>query len=247
MQCKEHLNEFGSTDYKLHTIARFKERFNINLSNDEYNDLTNLCIYIIKRDDIKFNKSYKVSISFKYEIITCIISKKFKLKTVFPHKNKRMKIKIVNKSNNLLPAYAKVGDSGMDLRADFTNGLNENFMFGTAFDEIRQTLLVFSGGRCLVPTGIYTSFPPGYEIQIRPRSGLSLKKGIHIALGTIDSCYRGELGVILTNFGDDVFEIQQGDKIAQAVLAKVSLIEWEEVEELDSTDRKGGFGHTGVK
>lgn len=161
-----------------------------------------------------------------------------------------MKVNIINDSLNELPEYAKSGDSGMDLRANFSNGLNEDYMFGSVFDEERQTLLVFSGGRVLVPTGIYTSFPPGYEIQVRPRSGLALKHGVTVlnTPGTVDSSYRGEIGVILMNLSDEVFEVQQGDRIAQAVLAKVSLIEWNIVEHLDETDRgKGGFNSTGVK
>lgn len=161
-----------------------------------------------------------------------------------------MKINVINKGSNELPKYAKQGDSGMDLRANFSNGLNEDLMFGASFDDIRKTLLVFSGGRCIIPTGLYTSFPPGYEIQIRPRSGTAIKHGIIVlnTPGTIDSCYRGEIGVILMNLSDEVFEIQQGDRIAQAVLAKVSLIEWNEVDSLDKTDRgEGGFNSTGVK
>jgi len=158
-----------------------------------------------------------------------------------------MKINVINKGSNKLPKYAKQGDSGMDLLANFSSGLNENLMWGAALDTDRNTLLVFSGGRVLIPTGLYTSFPPGYEIQVRPRSGLALKQGITVlnTPGTVDSCYRGEIGVVLMNLSDDVFEIQHGDKIAQAVLAKVSLIEWNEVEELDNSDRgEGGFGST---
>ena len=161
-----------------------------------------------------------------------------------------MKIKIVNKSNNPLPTYAKAGDSGMDLRADFSRGVNEQHMYeAVAYDDIREVVLVFPGGRYLVPTGLFTSFPPGYEFQVRPRSGVALKEGVTVlnTPGTIDSNYRNEWGVIIMNLSSDVFEIAHGDRIAQGVLTKVSLVEWEEVEELDSTDRKGGFGHTGVK
>ena len=159
-----------------------------------------------------------------------------------------MKVNIVNKNPNGLPKYAKPGDSGMDLMADFSRGLNEDLMWGAAFDSNRDKLLIFSGGRCLIPTGIYTSFPPGYELQIRSRSGLALKSGVFVlnTPGTIDSCYRSEIGVILFNTSDDVFEVSHGDRIAQAILAKVSLIEWNEVVELDNTDRgEGGFGSTG--
>ena len=100
-----------------------------------------------------------------------------------------MKVNIINSSNNPLPTYAKLGDSGMDLRASFSNGLNEDLMWGAAFDDERKTLIVFSGGRVLIPTGLYTSFPPGYELQIRSRSGLALKHGIMVlnSPGTIDS------------------------------------------------------------
>ena len=161
-----------------------------------------------------------------------------------------MKINVINKSTNALPTYAKPGDSGMDLRADFTHGLVEDYMVGAAVDGERETLIIFSGGRCLIPTGLYTSFPPGYEIQVRPRSGLALKQGIIVlnTPGTIDSGFRSEIGVILMNLSDEPFEIQHGDRIAQAVLAKVSLIEWNEVESLDESDRgKGGLGSSGVK
>jgi dUTP pyrophosphatase len=159
-----------------------------------------------------------------------------------------MKVNIINKSVNELPVYAKQGDSGMDLRANFSHGLKEEYMWGAAYDDIRKTLLIYSGGRALIPTGLYTSFPPGYEIQVRPRSGLALKHGITIlnTPGTCDSSYRGEIGVILMNLSDNVFEVQEGDRIAQAILAKVSLIEWNEVETLDKSDRgEGGFGSTG--
>ena len=160
-----------------------------------------------------------------------------------------MEVQVINKNPNGLPKYAKYGDSGMDLLADFSHGLNENFMWRATYDEKREKLLIFSGGRCLVPTGLYTAFPPGYEIQIRSRSGLALKQGVFVlnSPGTVDSGYRNEIGVILMNMSDEVFEIGQGDRIAQAVLTKVSLIEWKEVESLIETDRgKGGFGHTGI-
>ena len=159
-----------------------------------------------------------------------------------------MKVNIINKNPNGLPKYAKFGDSGMDLMADFSRGLNEDLMWGSAYDEERKKLLIFSGGRCLIPTGIYTSFPPGYEIQVRSRSGLALKSGVFVlnTPGTVDSCFRSQIGVILFNASDEVFEVSQGDRIAQAVLTKVSLIEWNEVDTLNETDRgKGGFGSTG--
>ena len=161
-----------------------------------------------------------------------------------------MKVNVINKGTNPLPSYAKSGDSGMDAMADFSRGVSEKFMHLAAYDEISKKIIVFSGGRVLVPTGLFTSFPSGYEIQVRSRSGLALKQGVFVlnSPGTIDSGYRNELGVILFNTSDDVFEISHGDRIAQLVLAKVSLIEWNEVVDLDSSDRgEGGFGSTGVK
>lgn len=100
-----------------------------------------------------------------------------------------MKVNIINKGSNELPKYSKAGDSGMDLRANFSNGVDENFMWGAAFDKKRDTLIIFSGGRALIPTGLYTSFPPGYELQIRSRSGLALKNGVFVTngIGTIDA------------------------------------------------------------
>ena len=162
-----------------------------------------------------------------------------------------MKVNVINKSTNDLPTYAKPGDSGMDIRADFSRGIGEKHpMHFAEYDEISKKILIFSGGRALIPTGIFTSFPPGYEIQVRPRSGLALKSGITVlnTPGTIDSGYRNELGVILMNLSDEVFEIEQGDRIAQIVLAKVSLIEWNQVLDLDVSDRgEGGLGSSGVK
>ena len=161
-----------------------------------------------------------------------------------------MKVNVINNGINPLPTYAKAGDSGMDLRANFSNGLNEDYLFHAAFDDVRQTLLVFSGGRVLIPTGLYTSFPPGYELQIRPRSGTALKFGVTVlnTPGTIDSNYRGEIGIILMNLSDEVFEIQQGDRIAQAVLVPVEKIDWELCEILpESVRNEGGFGSSGKK
>lgn len=158
-----------------------------------------------------------------------------------------MKVQIVNKSINPLPKYAMLGDAGMDLMADFSNGVIEKFLDFSEFDEERKVLILFSGGRALVPINIYTAIPEGYEIQIRPRSGLALKSGITVlnTPGTIDSGYRNSWGVILINLSSEPFEIKQGDRIAQAVLHKFEKIEWEDVESLDSTERgMGGFGST---
>jgi len=100
-----------------------------------------------------------------------------------------MKVNIINKNPNGLPKYAKFGDSGMDLMADFSRGLNEDFMWGSVYDEKREKLLIFSGGRCLIPIQIKTAIPEGYEVQIRSRSGLALKQGVMVlnSPGTIDA------------------------------------------------------------
>ena len=144
-----------------------------------------------------------------------------------------MKIKIVNKSKHPLPEYATPGSAGMDLRAN-----------------IDAPITLAPGERKLIPTGIYIALPVGYEAQIRPRSGLALKYGIGLAnmLGTCDSDFRGEIRVILINLGQEDFVVNDGERIAQMVIAKHETAEWEVVEELDETERgEGGYGHTGVK
>ena len=144
-----------------------------------------------------------------------------------------MKIKIVNKSKHPLPEYATPGSAGMDLRAN-----------------IDAPITLAPGERKLIPTGIYIALPVGYEAQVRPRSGLALKYGIGLAnmLGTVDSDYRADVGVILINLGQEDFVVNDGDRIAQMVIAKYETAEWEVVEELDETERgEGGYGHTGVK
>lgn len=143
-----------------------------------------------------------------------------------------MDMKIVSKSGKA-PSYATDGASGMDLRA---------------YLEEPMTLLPME--RKLVPTGIYVEIPEGYEGQVRARSGLAIKKGIGLVngIGTIDSDYRGELRVPLINWGSEPFEIQDGDRIAQLVIAKYERVQAELVQELSDTDRgTGGFGHTGIK
>ena len=142
-----------------------------------------------------------------------------------------MKVKIINKSNNPLPKYSTSGSSGMDLRAYTENDI---------------TLKPLE--RTLVPTGIYIAIPEGYEVQIRPRSGLSIKHGITLinCVGTIDSDYRGELRIPVVNLSNEEYTISSGDRICQMILQKFENIEFEEVEVLDATDRNdGGFGHTG--
>lgn len=130
----------------------------------------------------------------------------------------------------VLPAYAHPGDAGMDVCSV-------------------ENLTVAPGGRALVHTGLAMALPPGYEAQVRPRSGLALKRGVTVlnTPGTIDEGYRGEIGVILANFGDSDFVVEKGDRIAQMVIAPVTRAEVVEVDEVDSTDRgAGGFGSTGV-
>ena len=144
-----------------------------------------------------------------------------------------MKIKIVNKSKHPLPEYATPGSAGMDLRAN-----------------IDAPITLAPGERKLIPTGIYIALPVGYEAQVRPRSGLALKYGIGLAnmLGTCDSDFRGEIGVILINLGQEDFVVNDGERIAQMVITKHERAEWVVVYELDETERgEGGYGHTGVK
>ena len=142
-----------------------------------------------------------------------------------------MKIKIVNRSHQALPQYATALSAGLDLRANLEEGITLQPM-----------------ERRLVPTGLSIALPEGYEAQVRPRSGLALKHGITLlnTPGTIDADYRGEIGVIMVNLSDTPFNIADGDRIAQLVIARYEQAEWEAVEALDSTERgDGGFGHTG--
>jgi dUTP pyrophosphatase len=143
-----------------------------------------------------------------------------------------MNIKVVNRSKHALPAYATVHSAGMDLRADLDKPLTLRPM-----------------ERALIPTGLYIELPEGYEAQIRPRSGLALKKGITIlnSPGTIDADYRGEVGIILINLSEEEFVVEDGERICQMVVAPYIQANWEEVEVLGDTHRgSGGFGHTGV-
>lgn len=143
-----------------------------------------------------------------------------------------MEVKIINKSNNALPEYQTSGAAGMDIRA-----------------FVPSDIKIKPGEVKLVPTGLYLEIPKGYEIQVRARSGLALKNSIGVAngIGTIDSDYRGELCVILVNFGQDEFVVKNGDRIAQMVLNKYEPIEFVVDEELSSTERgEGGFGSSGV-
>lgn len=142
-----------------------------------------------------------------------------------------MKVKIINKSHHPLPAYQTNQSAGMDIRANLTEPI-----------ELKPL------ERKLIPTGLYIALPDGYEAQIRPRSGLAIKHGITLlnTPGTIDSDYRGEIGVIMVNLSNEPFVINDGERICQMVVAQYQQIEWQTVESLDETERgAGGFGHTG--
>lgn len=143
-----------------------------------------------------------------------------------------MKVKIINKSHHQLPAYQTALSAGMDLRAN-----------------LQQPITLLPLQRCMVPTGLFMALPEGYEAQVRPRSGLAIKKGVTVlnSPGTIDADYRGEICVILVNLSDQPFVINDGERVAQMIISKYQQVEWEQVENLDETERgEGGFGHTGV-
>ena len=144
-----------------------------------------------------------------------------------------VKIKIVNRGRQQLPAYATELSAGMDLRANIDESITLNPM-----------------ERRIIPTGLYMALPPGYEAQVRPRSGLAFKHGITVlnSPGTIDADYRGEIGVILVNLSDKPFVVNNGERICQMVVARYDRVAWQQVETLDETERgAGGFGHTGVE
>lgn len=144
-----------------------------------------------------------------------------------------MNINIINKSSHDLPHYETGASAGMDLRAN-----------------ISETVTLQPLGRAIIKTGLFIALPVGFEAQVRPRSGLAAKKGITVlnSPGTIDADYRGEIGVILVNLSNEEFAIENGERIAQLVIAKHERADWVEVEELSETSRgEGGFGSTGVK
>lgn len=142
-----------------------------------------------------------------------------------------MRVRVINKSRHPLPDYATPLSAGMDIRANLTEPVTLNPL-----------------ERKLIPTGLYIALPEGYEAQMRPRSGLALKHGITLlnTPGTIDADYRGEIGVILVNFSNEPFTVNDGERICQMVIARHDRAEWIPVETLDETERgAGGFGHTG--
>lgn len=142
-----------------------------------------------------------------------------------------MKVKVINRSSHGLPQYETSQAAGLDVRAD-----------------IGQSITIKPLERVLVPTGLYVEIPEGYEIQVRPRSGMAAKFGLSVlnSPGTIDPDYRGEIKVILANLSPDEYELKPGERIAQLVVAKFERIEWVETDTLSDTERgAGGFGHTG--
>lgn len=144
-----------------------------------------------------------------------------------------MQIRVINKSHHPLPEYATADSAGLDLRAN-----------------LDAPIVLKPLERCLVPTGLYIALPQGTEAQIRPRSGLALKRGVTVlnSPGTIDADYRGEVRIILVNLSAEPFEIRDGERIAQMVVARYEQAEWSLVECLDDTERgAGGFGHSGEK
>jgi len=144
-----------------------------------------------------------------------------------------MTINIINKSGHALPNYETIASAGMDLRAN-----------------IDEPIVLSPLGRALVKTGLFIELPIGYEAQVRPRSGLAFKKGVTVlnSPGTVDADYRGEIGVILVNLSNEPFTIENGERIAQLIIAKHERAQWLEVEVLTETSRgEGGFGSTGVK
>ncbi len=144
----------------------------------------------------------------------------------------KIKVEIINRSKHQLPSYATELSAGMDLRAN-----------------IDEPIVLQPLQRTLVPTGLFMALPAGYEAQVRPRSGLAIKKGITVlnSPGTVDADYRGEVCVILVNLSNEPFTITDGERIAQMVIARHEQVEWLSVEQLDDTERgAGGFGHTGV-
>ena len=169
-----------------------------------------------------------------------------------------MQVEILNRSCFALPSYAKSGDSGIDLRADFSSlSVLENKIgkvmcvpMGEHGDNKGFSKIILDpDARVIVPTNIHISIPKGYEGQVRPKSGQSFKKGFTVFLGTVDSGYIGNIGVIIANNTHRIIEIEHGEKIAQLVIAPVEQnVQFENVTELDSTERgQGGFGSTGIK
>ena len=144
-----------------------------------------------------------------------------------------VQVSIINRSHHALPSYSTPLSAGMDIRAN-----------------LDEPITLQPGERRLIPTGLFIALPEGYEAQIRPRSGLAIKKGITVlnSPGTIDADYRGEIGIIIINHSDEAVVIEDGERVGQMVVARYNRVEWNETDSLDETERgAGGFGHTGVK
>jgi dUTP pyrophosphatase len=151
--------------------------------------------------------------------------------SIFASVNQHMKVKIINKSKHALPAYETTASAGMDLRAN-----------------LEESITLSPLERAMVPTGLFIELPIGFEAQVRPRSGLAWKHGLSVlnSPGTIDADYRGEIKVVLVNLSNESFEIKDGERIAQMVVAAHSRVEWDAVDSLEETQRgAGGFGSTG--
>lgn len=160
-------------------------------------------------------------------------------------------IPVINNSPNELPEYATPNSAGMDLRA-WVGSAKHSFIKGTSKikDKNGNTVIrIMPGGRCAIDTGLQMALPEGYEGQVRPRSGMALRYGITVlnTPGCVDADFRGSVGVILINLSDEVFTINEGDRIAQYIISPCTHGEWEETDNLDSTERgSGAYGHSGI-
>lgn len=166
-------------------------------------------------------------------------------------------VNVINKSNNPLPKYETVGAAGLDIRVDLSRVTPENGIKGFGDAEVIWAgeahnvpmIRIAPRGRALLPTGLFMDIPEGWQVALRPRSGLSIKQGASLAncVGTIDSDFRNEVMVPLINLGLEDIYIEDGERVCQAILEPVYHIKWEEVSTLSKTERKGGFGSTGTK
>lgn len=160
-----------------------------------------------------------------------------------------VKVEVINGSQNELPKYETKGAAGMDVRAELSL-INEKTILNNAYLNDEGDLVIKPLGRAQIPTGLKVAIPNGYEIQVRSRSGLAIKKGLIIAnsVGCVDSDFRGGICVLVLNCSNEDIIIPKGERIAQLILSPVEQISWKSVEVLDETERgEGGFGHTGTK
>lgn len=160
-----------------------------------------------------------------------------------------IKVKVINESQNELPKYETIGAAGMDVRAELSL-INDKTILKDSFLNENGDLVIKPLGRAQIPTGLKVAIPNGYEIQVRSRSGLAIKKGLIMAnsVGCVDSDFRGGICILVLNCSNEDITITKGERIAQFVLSPIEQIDWKSVETLDETERgEGGFGHTGVK